>query len=458
MRLASLFFLLAALFYGPLAQGSTTEPLWYGLDALLLLGGVIHFLGRWMDGERPRVPRVPVVCLTVLLILGVLVTANPRFVYDPVTKSLDDCPSHLNWLPGTLDQTTSTIALVHLGALAVAFLALVDLCRERAIRWLMLQGIASCGFLITLIGLVYKASQNDLFPFSSVKESKFFATYFYHGNAAAYLNLCWPAAMALMIRGLGGSQPRSQALWVNAFVFTFAAVFVNVSKFGHIVGIPALIFALVLFRRGLPVAEARLNPLVSATVATVLSGVVGLLILPSIASSFERWEVLIRNGGAGRLITYEAVLVMISKEPWFGVGPGSFYLGFPFFTGYLGDTMAGVYIHAHQDYLQTVAEWGLVGTIPWAVLLVGGYLKGWREHAGSHLEISTVAAMVAIGVVAVHSLIDFPLQIGSLRYYACVYFALLWRNRSPGRPTGVSGFTQPRFAPVGIGARARGRL
>ena len=51
----------------------------------------------------------------------------------------------------------------------------------------------------------------------------FFATYYYHGNAGAFLNLVWPLTAGLAIRAFTTrSHPGMRAVWISAFILTVA--------------------------------------------------------------------------------------------------------------------------------------------------------------------------------------------------------------------------------------------
>jgi O-antigen ligase len=87
----------------------------------------------------------------------------------------------------------------------------------------------------------------------------------------------------------------------------------------------------------------------------------------------------------------------------------------------------------HQDYLQTVLEWGWLGSGLWAVLLFWGIaigIRGPKESAAQGwaprrrlLQPFVVAALIG---VALHGLVDFPFQIASIQLYVATYLGLCW--------------------------------
>jgi tetratricopeptide (TPR) repeat protein len=71
----------------------------------------------------------------------------------------------------------------------------------------------------------------------------------------------------------------------------------------------------------------------------------------------------------GRLPAWRDTLRLILDHPWRGVGPGMYRWAF---RPYQTEQLKNLYDHAHSDYLEVAAEWG----IPLAVLLWGFVL--WR--------------------------------------------------------------------------------
>jgi O-antigen ligase len=103
---------------------------------------------------------------------------------------------------------------------------------------------------------------------------------------------------------------------------------------------------------------------------------------------------------------------------------------FPFYTHHLGDEVGGVWRFAHQDYLQTIVEWGWVGAALWAVVFAGGVWLCFRNAralpSGDGSRTLLFTAGLALCGIGLHALVDFPLQIASLQLYVVVFLGLGW--------------------------------
>jgi O-antigen ligase len=137
-------------------------------------------------------------------------------------------------------------------------------------------------------------------------------------------------------------------------------------------------------------------------------------------------------------------LPLIAQQPWFGHGGGTFYT---VFTPYKSNDMLlrQLYFdHAHNDYIEILVDTGVVGL--GLMLLVAGltarraWLQATPEATASTRGIA-YAGWMAMACVAVHSVVDFSMQIPANALTFTTILALVWASpwgskRSPRAPFG----------------------
>jgi O-antigen ligase len=150
--------------------------------------------------------------------------------------------------------------------------------------------------------------------------------------------------------------------------------------------------------------------------------------------SSRRWakvEELFSHNNPRLLVDYTCCK-MIPDAGWFGFGPGTFRIAFPYYTHELKDAVSGIWRYAHQDYLQTFIEWGRIGAFLWAAWLLGGLFNSARalRRAGDQFSFRERALHLgmatAVAGALLHAMVDFPLQIASIQLYLGVLLAFMW--------------------------------
>ena len=126
--------------------------------------------------------------------------------------------------------------------------------------------------------------------------------------------------------------------------------------------------------------QMLLRPQLLATVVVVLVCAAILTLSFGVERSLVRWNqtldtLFASEGGAlweGRVGIYRVCWLSLQAAGWFGFGPGTFAIVFPYLRMEHGSAVNGVLRYAHQDYLQTALEWGRLGFLLWGVLVGGG--------------------------------------------------------------------------------------
>lgn len=111
---------------------------------------------------------------------------------------------------------------------------------------------------------------------------------------------------------------------------------------------------------------------------------------------------------ASRLVLWSNVLTLISEKPWFGWGWGELKYAH-FVTLYPGTRFCDVLGNAHNLPLHLAVELG----IPLAALLFGGFVAWvWGQRPWAEKNPSRQLAWSVIGVILLHSMLEYPLWYG----------------------------------------------
>ena len=435
--------LLAAVIYAPWAYGCTR---WWTKTLLvqsLLAIGLLWVCSLFLRRRWPRVTTSAGVVALTLLGLGWLSTLNSISSYDELMRVFSPVSQTLPGLLGSWDAAFSHRTMLLVTALMAAFFISMDLAANPIWRRRLFLTFALSGGLLLLFGLVERATgAQGIFWDTSRPKSTFFATYFYHANAGAFINLTLPLVAGQAILAFRNDQDQlRRAFWGFLLLMSITSVFVNTSRASMAIGI--LIMA-ALAVGGALVAIKRhrkmfVRPRVLATGGVVFACAVVLILSFGVEGSLKRWneslDSLFASEGQpweGRISIYRTCWLSLPSAGWLGFGPGTFSIMFPYLEREHGTESQGILRYAHQDYLQTLLEWGALGAVLWALLIGGGivrailYLQSYpRSLTREHGMWIALCALSLIGVL-IHSLVDFPLQIASLQLIAAILLGQLW--------------------------------
>jgi O-antigen ligase len=112
-----------------------------------------------------------------------------------------------------------------------------------------------------------------------------------------------------------------------------------------------------------------------------------------------------------RLVVARDSLRLVRAHPWLGTGLGSFEVAFPRYQSSPTDL---VWDHAHNDYVEALAETGLIGGLLVISALVLFFRLAFRrlgERLRHRAEWIQIGAAIGCCGLLVHSFVDFNLHI-----------------------------------------------
>jgi len=119
---------------------------------------------------------------------------------------------------------------------------------------------------------------------------------------------------------------------------------------------------------------------------------------------------------AGRSYIWRVSAPHLTKHFLLGLGPGGFAASFPaweaqYWNGSLDERdrrFAAIEDHAHNDYLEIFADYGLAGELGFLAVLAA-YLRRSRQHLRRGPDPFSVGASAGVVALAAVALVDFPL-------------------------------------------------
>ena len=447
--------IIACILFVPIGYGGT-EPwsrdwlTWAGLAAAVAWGAALVWQRHF-----PRVPRLTFYLAALVAGLGWLIVWNAKSLHDLDYWDFVPLEQPLPWLPGTVDMKASETSMLRLTSLLGILLVSCDLGKRRF--WfktlVMVLAVAGAGF--ACFGIVQKISRDPwaIWP-TMPPPPNAFGTFWYHGNAAAYLNLVWPLLVGLIHRNFRvNASQGARAFGIAALGLVVFAVLLNVSKAGQAIAALQVAGYLVFLgcqTRGIVRAQGWRRPLLWAVLA--LLAVVLTFWQLDWRGAQDRWaEYWQRDKSDSRLEVAQLCLPLIGEAGFLGFGPGTFDAVFQHHAAAVGWLNGIRWKYAHNDYLQMLIEWGwlgplLAGLLVWPALQVMGracaencgYLRPSNSsREGRSMQPLVTGLTVSMAGLMLHGAVDFPLQIHGIQLCAAVMLGLLM-SKSQGLSSGAS--------------------
>jgi O-antigen ligase len=215
-----------------------------------------------------------------------------------------------------------------------------------------------------------------------------------------------PGLAVLVDRAL---EREKLALLLVMTIVPVGALFFSASRGG----IVAFVFACFLLRVLARGERIRKNRWRSVLTFAALAG--AFIVWLGMSDTLERFGQLKAEGISAdrRVSMYRDTCKMIRERPWMGTGLGTLVAVYPGFETHYDGRIVD---HAHNDYLELLADTGIVGGLcglAFLVLLARGGLDNWRKSENPCVRSVQAGALAGCGGILLHSLVDFNLHIPS---------------------------------------------
>lgn len=422
-----LFNLLLTAVLAPLAYG--TVEAWslalFELNALLL--GVLLAARLAFDSTVAWPAWRLVLPLVALLLLAVI-----QLLPWPSAQSASEVfQAAQAWRTFSLDAQATREAAVKLLALLCYFVTALHLSRTAGHRRKLFLILSILGGGLALFAIVQKLTWNGklywLRPVSPYVAP--FGPYANYNHFAGLMELLWPLpfAYALFARVEAGQR----ALLLFAVVLMAAALLFSLSR-GGMLAFGVQLAALLWLARRWQRDEQRklLSPPVMLGLVALLIAVLALWVgadrllwrFQSLGQGAQEYSVVTR------LEYWRVAGRMFLAHPMLGVGLGAFPAIYPQY-GHSSAKLERLE-QTHNDYLQLLTDTGLIGglLLLWFLVeLLRQMRRQWRDlaHQRSHERALWAGGYVALLGIAVHSLLDFNLQIAANALICLLVVALV---------------------------------
>src|SRR5713226_8586402 len=319
----------------------------------------------------------------------------------------------------SLDPYATRLVLVQVSSLFVYFAAtLIFVDTPRRLRTLV-RTITIFGFLLAMFGLTQSLTTDGtrVYWFRQLTQSTAFGPFINRHHFAGYMELAIAIPLGLLFTGAVEKQKR--VLYAFAATLMGVALIMTNSR-GGIISLGAeIMFLAVVGTTARSRNGQRLPRAERARAAMMRAGLSFVLIVALIggAVAFGGSDIFTRLLGTptasdpttGRAHFWSVALDVIKAYPITGSGLGSFGV---IYTRY--DSRNGLFRleQAHNDYLQTLSDGGIIGAVLGLWFIVILFRRGFaRRETHDHFRRGVVTgALAGCFAVLVHSFFDFTLH------------------------------------------------
>ncbi len=431
----------AAVFCNMVLGGSgLAAPLLEAALQGLLAGLAVGWLWSASDDRlRDIPPGVWIIAgLVALLPLAQLVPLPPAFWHGLPGRGIEVRALALigqdqSWRPLSMAPNLTVSALMSMIAALILLIMVASL--RLAGRTLVLGAVVAVGLLSLLVGAGQVGGGDGVIVRFFDPGYSYLAGFQNNRNSEADILLIAMICSAALIRDLvlAGLLPDRRRLVLStalgASVLFSLGVVLTGSRTGMVLIIVAVLAQAVLVKPWLRLGARNL------AIAAVVALVSGAMVLYALQDNAMTARALGRFHTATEIrpeIWQDTRFAIANYFPW-GSGMGTFVP--TFMAGERLEIVSATYSNrAHNDYLELLLEAGLAGSLIFSVitvLVLSSAFKGF-SRSGPRIRGQVFCAISVLSIIAVHSIVDYPLRSMSLGGIAAVFAAFLLNPQGAG--------------------------
>lgn len=333
----------------------------------------------------------------------------------------------------SLDVEATRLALEVLAILLIAFLIFANFfVSGKRLLWLR-SFLILFGLGLAVFGLIQKFTWNGKYFWliqPSAPPTAPFGSFVNHNHFAGYLEMIAPIPLAML---LVRSVHREVSIFYGfAAAMMSVAIFLSLSRGGMISLFAGFVFVVAFGAK--PALERLRGYEVISRASVVLVQVLAVMLIAAVIVFGVLWtgadevvervqRVELNTGGLdskdgdqrfldGRFWIWRDTMEMIRANWQTGVGLGAYETAFPLFTKSNGSLVVS---QAHNDYLQVVADCGVIGVFLaiWFLIALFRDIKLAMSHREAVMSGMALGCGGGVVAILVHSLFDFNLQLPS---------------------------------------------
>jgi O-antigen ligase len=290
------------------------------------------------------------------------------------------------------------------------------------------------GFALALFGLLQRFTWNGKFYWIReplVPPLSPFGPFVNHNHFAGYVEMLLPLPLAMV--WMKSIRPEQRLLYVAMTMLMGVAIFVSLSRGGMMSAVTSILFVALAGtwaqqraaqRRGFVATKGDRRHLLMrfATLGLLLIVMAVGVWWMAAEPMMERMARTQLSGEAeagrdtlqkSRGFIWQGTLKMIAAQPVLGVGFGAYETAYPQYSQH--DSGVFPIGQAHNDYLQILADCGVVGGLLalWFIALLARAVWHGLQHQDARLAALSLGAGGGLCALLIHSLFDFNLQLPS---------------------------------------------